>query len=192
MEAAQQDDLHLTLAALRSENERLRLENEQYRKQFTELEARHTDLANLYVASYQLHGTLDREGVVAAIQEIVINLIGSESFGVFECTADAMQPICAVGLSPEETFRVERLGHQLWGELQRGELLLRPAAVGEWLAWLPLKINGRVTGVIAIRQLLPHKEGLEPVDFELFDLLANQAATSLLCTSLLAQAQVPA
>ena len=38
--------------------------------------------------------------------------------------------------------------------------------------------------MIAIHRLLAHKAGLEPLDHELFDLLATHAATALYCTSL--------
>ncbi|HEX7678630.1 MAG TPA: hypothetical protein VF713_10945, partial [Thermoanaerobaculia bacterium] len=44
----------------------VRAAGDQYMKQFMELEQHNTNLANLYVASYQLHGTLDRAAVVAA------------------------------------------------------------------------------------------------------------------------------
>jgi GAF domain-containing protein len=49
-------------------------------------------------------------------------------------------------------------------------------------ACIPLKLDDRVIGVIAIFGLLPQKQGLAPVDFELFDLLATHAATALFCT----------
>ena len=41
-----------------------------------------------------------------------------------------------------------------------------------------------MTGFIAIYRLLSHKTALEPLDHELFDLLATHAATALYCTSL--------
>ena len=43
-----------------------------------------SNLANLYVASYQLHGTLDRKQVIDTIQEIIANLVGSEEAGLYE------------------------------------------------------------------------------------------------------------
>src|SRR4051795_8178860 len=53
-------------------------------ERYVEVEQQNTNLANLYVASYQLNGTLDRERVIAAVQEIVINLIGSEELAIWE------------------------------------------------------------------------------------------------------------
>ena len=62
----------------------IRTETETYLAQFSELEQHNTNLANLYVATYQLHGTLDRGTVLEAIQEIVVNLIGSEDFAILD------------------------------------------------------------------------------------------------------------
>jgi hypothetical protein len=47
-----------------------------------------------------------------------------------------------------------------------------------------LVLDGKVTGAIAIYRLLPQKAGVEELDRELFDLLANHAATALYCTAL--------
>jgi GAF domain-containing protein len=46
-------------------------------------------------------------------------------------------------------------------------------------ACLPMRIEDRTVGVIAIFAVLPQKERFMPVDFELFKLLAAQAATAL-------------
>jgi hypothetical protein len=51
-------------------------------------------------------------------------------------------------------------------------------------ACIPLILEGRVTGVIAIFGLLSHKAALEAVDCEIFDLLARQASMALYCTRL--------
>ena len=51
---------------------------------YTEIEQQNSNLANLYVASYRLHGTLDRQEVIDTIQEIIANLVGSEEAGLFE------------------------------------------------------------------------------------------------------------
>lgn len=59
-------------------------ENELVASRFVDIETQNTNLANLYVAGYQLHGSLDRGQVLASIKEIVINLIGSEDFAIYE------------------------------------------------------------------------------------------------------------
>ena len=53
-------------------------------QQFVATELQHGDLASLYVASRRLQATLRKQEVLAAIREIVINLIGVEAMAVFE------------------------------------------------------------------------------------------------------------
>src|SRR5213082_927353 len=57
-------------------------ENKDFANRYIEIEEQNNNLANLYVASYQLHSTLDFREVIQIVQEIVINLIGAESFGI--------------------------------------------------------------------------------------------------------------
>jgi hypothetical protein len=52
------------------------------------------------------------------------------------------------------------------------------------IACIPLKLDDEVIAVIALFSLLQQKSGLEPVDYELFDLLASHGATALWCTRL--------
>jgi hypothetical protein len=162
----------------------IRVESEQYLAQFAQLEQHNANLANLYVASYQLHGTLDRGAVLAAIQEIVINLVGSEQFGVYERQSGNgdFQLIVSVGM-PDGVQLNTRAGAAAW-VAQSGDTYLGGDDDDDLVACVPLKLDGRVTGFIAIHRLLAHKAGLEPLDHELFDLLATHAATALYCTSL--------
>src|SRR5438874_9520284 len=99
----------------------IRAESEEYLMQFGKLEQHNANLANLYVASYQLHGTLDRAAVLAAIEEIVINLIGSEQFGVYERQSNAgeFHLIASVGM-PEGAELNTRAGAAGW-VVQHGE-----------------------------------------------------------------------
>src|SRR3954449_13169457 len=57
-------------------------ENKDFANRYIEVEEQNNNLANLYVASYQLHSTLDFREVIQIVQEIVINLIGAESFAI--------------------------------------------------------------------------------------------------------------
>src|ERR1051325_8315784 len=76
---------------LLKENDRLRArvteaeeESRDFAARYVDVEQQNTNLAHLYVASYQLHGTLDRERILAAIKEVIINLIGSEELAIWE------------------------------------------------------------------------------------------------------------
>ena len=59
-------------------------ENRDFASRYVEVEEENNNLANLYVASYQLHSTLDFKEVVRTILEIVINLVGSDQFAIFD------------------------------------------------------------------------------------------------------------
>ena len=160
-------------------------ESKRTSERYVEVEQQNTNLANLYVASYQLHGTLDRQRILGAIQEIIINLIGSEEFGIWEHDAAAgeFRLIASIGLDAgPPDGAVEAIGRvTAEGETYVAGGDLREATL---VACVPLKLDGRVTGYIAICRLLAHKSTLEPLDHELFDLLATHAATALYCTSL--------
>jgi nitrate/nitrite-specific signal transduction histidine kinase len=162
----------------------IRSAGEQYLAQYLQLEQHNTNLANLYVASYQLHGTLDRQAVLTAMQEIVVNLVGSEEFAIVERNDDGLfQAVAVVGIDDVDDLhgREERIAQST----ATGNLWTRSDGVeSELTACIPLKLDGRVTGYIAIYRLLAHKAALEPLDHELFDLLATHAATALYCTSL--------
>src|SRR5262249_24297048 len=62
-------------SALKQLLETIEEESRNYSARFVEVEQQNTNLAKLYVASYQLHGTLQRDNVLGALKEIIINLI---------------------------------------------------------------------------------------------------------------------
>jgi K+-sensing histidine kinase KdpD len=178
-------DLQQRLCEVQSESRR-------FAQQFEAIERQNTNLANLYVASYQLAGTLDRERVLQVIQEILANLVGSEETAIFELepATGLLRLVASNGIDPQPFVRVAK-GEGIIGQV---------AATGEtWIAGengdtdgperhlsacMPLKLEDRVTGAIALFRLLPQKAALEPLDRELFDLLATHAAMALYCTAL--------
>jgi K+-sensing histidine kinase KdpD len=164
--------------------ERIRQESEQYAAQYAEVEMHNANLANLYVASYQLHGTLSRTSVLEAMQEIIVNLVGSEDFAICEIDEPALNVLASVGLDPSD---VQWSTPHVREAVVSGEAHIGTPgtnASGEPLVCLPLKLDGKVIGIIVIFRLLSHKSQLEALDHELFDLLATHAATALYCTSL--------
>ncbi len=157
-----------------------------------EIEIQNNHLANLYVASYQLHATLNFGEVLDTVKEILINLIGTEAFAIFwvderngELKREAVQ---GMGSSVPEKVRSERgpLQRAVQGEPFYADPLPDPLSVEirNPIACVPLKIGTRVIGVIAIYRLLQQKERFQPLDFELFTLLAGHAATALFSSKL--------
>jgi len=181
-------------ARLQAQLESTRAESQRFSTRYSEIEQQSSNLANLYVASYRLHGTLDRQEVIDTLQEIIANLVGSEEAGLFELDPgkQTLELVASFGISPE-SCRSLPLGNGPIGQAVRsGEIYVAdredaPAGTGledRLTACIPLTLDGRVTGAIAIFRLLPQKAGIEDLDRELFGLLATHAATALYCTSL--------
>jgi len=200
----QEEELLSAREALdRQKREQLRLQRElaefesktkHFTQQYAEIEQQSSNLTNLYVASYQLHGTLDRRVVLDTIQEIIANLVGSEEVAIFELEPDGkgLSLSAALGIEMDQLGRVT-VGEGLIGRVaQTGETYIAGEASSEHAlpqearltACLPLKLEDRVTGVIALFRLLPQKSGIADLDRELFDLLAVHAAMALYCTRL--------
>lgn len=167
-------------------------ESRRFEEQFVEVERQNSNLANLYVASYQFAGTLDRDRVLQVIQEILANLVGSEEIAVFELDEEgaALRLLAANGVEGGAFSRVAKGAGVIGTVAASGETWIAgesaPAEGAEehLTACVPLRLEDKVTGAIAIFRLLPQKSGLEPVDRELFDLLATHAAMALYCTGL--------
>jgi hypothetical protein len=180
-------------ASLQKRLQEIESESRRFLDQYSKVEQHNANLANLYVASYQLHGTLDRREVLSVLEEIVINLIGSEEFGVFEFnqSKNSLDLLASFGIDADK-YRQVSVGSSLIGRAAlSGRAWIKghsEAADGlddaNLLACIPLKLGERVTGAIALFSLLSHKPELEEVDYEMFDLLATHAATALYCTEL--------
>ena len=177
---------------LLAENERLRLLVEGLK---AESEAQVANLASLYVAVTSVHGALDRPSVLSSVQEIVTNLIGSEEMAIFETDAarGRLTLLASMGIEPGR-YQDIALGEGAIGRTAAtGERLIRQeggSLTGDGdaalTACIPLKVAGRVVGVLAVFRLLPHKGWLDAIDLDLFDVLASHAASALLFTRLYA------
>ena len=157
----------------------------QFEQRFVEVERQNSNLAALYAASYQLHATVRRSEVLVAIQEIVINLVGSEELAVlgFGQRGDDLLPLVSVGVAPAQLAGLSCDGGLLGRALASG----RPEVSGPGssvTACIPLLVGCRPIAVIAIFGLLPQKPALDPLDLELFNLLATHAANALYCAGL--------
>jgi hypothetical protein len=208
-------------ASLNAENQRLRhrvveLENELERlqgklgnamagwrdeerfsdRQFVATELYNGDLASLYAASTRLRTTLRMADLLAAIREIVINLIGVEAMAVFrnDSITSTLSLIDCHGDLPGH-YRKISSGEGLAGNVAlTGALYLHEEEAGAHagdadapVACLPLKVDGVVWGVIVIFRLLPQKNRLVELDYQLFDLLSVQAGVALYCSELCAE-----
>ncbi len=146
-----------------------------------------TSLANLYVATFKLHGSLERAEVLAAISEIVVNLVGCEHFGVFERSGSELK---LIGEFPSHPCDIKELAaengfvadiFETNGPWIAGRDPLPRSSVPEDVsAVIPLRLRSELTGAVVLFSLLPQKGGsFGDVDLELMELLTAHAATAL-------------
>jgi hypothetical protein len=166
-----------------------RLNHDIYER-YHDIERENNNLANLYVASFQLHSTMDLRELTQIILEILLNFVGAKTFAIqlVDDEHGKLRTLAAEGVDrakvPEGTLAEGHVGeviksghHYIDGERLRARADLahldRPVIV------VPLKIRDRVVGVVIIWDLLSQKTALADVDYELFNLLAAHAASAL-------------
>ena len=179
--------------------DQIEVESQDLLDQFQEIERQNSDLASLYVASYRLHQTIKRSEVIAVIEEIVVNMIGSEELAIFEMDDESgkLKLVDSLGIDPDDLERVT-LNESRIDDV--ASVLQEVVATGQryvvepgdenaleknsgLTACVPLVLDSNVIGAIAVFRLLDQKEKtLTPLDFELFDLLATHAASALYCS----------
>lgn len=158
--------------------------NRDYQARYAEIEEEHNNLANLYIASYQLHSTMTFREVVQVISEIAINLVGVSRFTMYllDAPTGTLHAIATEGYDLA-TAQPVKLGAGVIGTatMNRHRYFAEGAAREEGpLAVIPLATVDQLVGAIVIDKLLVQKEGFTAVDNELFNLLSVHAATALL------------
>jgi len=162
--------------------------NLDFKSRYAEIEEEHNNLANLYIASYQLHATMGFRDIVQVVAEIVINLVGVQRFAIYfaDDQTRTLVPLFAEGQDVSDLTPV-RLGEGPIGEaVSRGAVSARDGdAKGDGpLAVIPLSVSGVLVGAIVLDELLVQKESFSRMDMELFQLLGGHAAFALLAGEL--------
>jgi hypothetical protein len=163
------------------------MQSTRFGARFHEMEEELSKLANVYVASYQLHSTLDLKLVVKHLKELLQQLVGAERYAVYMADPARKQlmlvasegevPHKRITLAGDDTSAAERVF--LTGKAQINEGPLERASDRAPAAVLPLHFDDRVVGVIVIHTVFPQKPSFGPVDFELFKMLGAHAASAL-------------
>lgn len=176
-------DLQARLLDVESDREELSTKLAEYEQQVGRL-------MNLYVATYQLHATLDPEEVQATIAEIAINLLGAEKFVLLFWKSEAPESSgeCEIALSQgmeDDAGGLYQDGVYAGGDpavdatLSDGVLRIGPIDGSDALACVPLTVQGATVGALVILRLFQHKDTLRPEDRDLLDLIAAHAASAL-------------
>jgi GAF domain len=162
----------------------LEQKSQKFRRRYEDIEQYNMALSNVYIASTQLHSTLDFTEVVKTAGEILWNLVASPVFAIFLLEEKSGELMLVGGEGVEGRFPGDRLrapAGMMADALASGESFFIDGQVsGDPLACIPLKIEGRGTvGLINVYEVEEHKGGLSDMDKELFDLLASQTATAM-------------
>jgi nitrate/nitrite-specific signal transduction histidine kinase len=176
-------ELSARLADVESDRDELSTKLAEYEQQVGRL-------MNLYVATYQLHATLDPGEVQATIAEIAINLLGAERFVLLFWKNDGAEASseCEIafaqgmeddksGLYPDGSYRGG--DPAVDATLADGVLRIGPIDGSDALACVPLTVQGTRVGALVILKLFDHKTMLRPEDRDLLDLIAAHAASAL-------------
>jgi putative methionine-R-sulfoxide reductase with GAF domain len=164
---------------------------------FIEIESELGNLANLLVASRQLHASLSPRGVMRRVKEVLAQLVGAERYAIYFANADrsALVPIASEGLKGEELVNCPTSTSVLGDVFLSGRSLIVDDAdpsqgtLASPPAVLPLTVDDRTVGVIAVYSTLAQKTRFDTVDYELFNLLGTQAAWALVSATLFAAAE---
>jgi hypothetical protein len=184
------------LDLISSRFDRLARENEDFLERHLDVEKQNENLVNLYVSGFQLHSTLQQEGVLAVIHEILLNLVGAEVFTIWMVDQETggltlVSRIDEDGCLPPSLPAPSR---EVIDQLSAGRNWTRedgecaPPAQGDPILCVPLQLEGRTVGILCIYKLLVQKKGISALDQELLGLLAAQSVAALLGSRLFAAA----
>lgn len=155
-------------------------------KRLVDTENQRGRLMNLYVATYQLHATLEVDEVTTTIAEIARDLVGAEKFVLL--LRDEHGPGCEIALAQglgrdDEPFNASRYmgGDPVVDKaLEDGVLRMEGSDDSKVRAIVPLTVQGAIVGAVVVLKLFDHKASFTRDDRDVLDLLAAHAASALL------------
>lgn len=172
------------------------VDEDRFSSRHAEVDAELASLANLYVATSQLHGSSNVRHVLRNIKELLAQLLGAAKFGVYLASDDRRELVVVASegqnfadiatLAVDDgivgrAFTSGKLFYDTDNDVSKGNIE-QPAAA------IPLLIDGDPIGVIAVFGTLPQKTAFDDQDGELFRLLGTQAARALVSARLFTDA----
>lgn len=168
-----------------------------FSERFQEIESELGNLANLLVASRQLHASLSPRGVMRRVKEVLAQLVGAEQYAIYFANGDRTElvPIASEGIGGDDLGTRPTRGGVLGEVFTSGRSIIlddvdpskgtmeAPPAV------FPLTVDERTVGVVAVYSTLAQKTRFDTVDYELFNLLGSQAAWAIVSATLFVAAE---
>ncbi len=161
------------------------------------IEAQMTELCSQLVMLERLHGTVDHDEVLKALQEIVINLVGCEELALYTAAEGGreLRPELSVGVDAATLGAVPPGSGPIGRAVAEGRSWVAddgpvPQDCAGLTACLPLSAGGEVVGVLVLWRLLGHKPALTDADRRLLERLAAHAGTALHLTRSVGQPRV--
>jgi hypothetical protein len=178
---------------LTERSERLEATRRLHEGRQAEIEQEVNDLANLYIASYQLHAALSVRRVVRHLRDMCGQLVGALGFVIYLLDEDRLHasPIAWEGVRDEEVGPITVGAGPVGDAIMTGIPRIREAE-GEALthgtqddpvAIIPLTVESQPVGAISIVTLLEQKSGWASVDRELLQLIGTQAGVALIAAN---------
>jgi hypothetical protein len=161
-------DAHRELTRLRSQLEQLLASNRDLSSLLSSSAQRSGELVKIIVAFRRLLEATDASAAVRSIEEILINVIGTEDFVLLvhpEADTAPLHAVAGMGPALDEASRhaptisdLDRVGGKV----------------------VPLYIAEHTVGVIVIAALLPHRDPLNASDDQVLTLLSRFGASAIM------------
>ena len=162
-------DARRDLLRARTQAEQLILSNRDLSSLWAAASRQAGELMKMSVALRRLSEAGDAAAAVRAVEDVLVNVVGTEDFVLLARDAGAV------------TYPIAGMGVAL------GEALRQAAAVAEPRKpeghTVPLSFGGKVVGTLVIRRLLEHRPPLSAADEQVLALLAHFAATAIVARS---------
>lgn len=180
-------ELHEDRARLKAEVARLERHVSMLSTEVAAADQKVSDMAKLQLVAHRLESCLDRGAVLAALQDVLVSIVGSDDFVVLALDEEGrtMWPILGAGTNGTacgpllvsdalvsvalETGKCQIAGPRGVGELPRSEPL----------ASVPLMSWPHTVGALVVFTLLAHRTALRSIDVELLEFLSSHAATAI-------------
>jgi hypothetical protein len=159
-------EAHRELTRLRIQNEQLMTSNKDLCTLLVNTERRSGELIKIIVAFRRLLESTDALSALRSIEEILVNIVGTEDFVVLLVT-DTPQLRVVAGRGPSST-RAQKCAPS-FDSLYASKVKV-----------VPLYIAEHAVGAIAVDQVLPHRDPLNANDDQVLALLSRFAAAAVM------------